>query len=300
MASVQAHTARLIALFVSCVLYGILLTTLVPCLHSLLFSASRNFQIKPRHEIKLPILATTILMFFVSSFSAVISMQDVIDAFINYQGPGGALEFYGTLDTTLNHGWTHWMPAVEDSVQVTLGDGLLIYRCYVLYGRKWRVIILPSLAWMGLVATSVASSYREITLKPGQSLNDVTVLPTLSAALLFTFATSVTTTFLIIRKLLECGPTIPGGIQPHILTRIANIFFETGLIYTLSVVLSLGIYLTGSNLEYVVSLAMIHIVPITCNLLLIRIEGVSGLKRFEGPEPEPWEVKFNPRAAVEV
>jgi hypothetical protein len=66
------------------------------------------------------------LMFFVSSFSAVISMQDVIDAFINYQGPGGALEFYGTLDTTLNHGWTHWMPAVEDSVQVTLGDGLLV------------------------------------------------------------------------------------------------------------------------------------------------------------------------------
>jgi hypothetical protein len=63
-------------------------------------------------------------------------------------------------------------------------------------------------------------------------------------------------TVLIIRKLLECRPTIPGGIQPHILTRIANIFFETGLIYTLSVVLSLGIYLTGSNLEYVVSLAV--------------------------------------------
>jgi hypothetical protein len=63
-------------------------------------------------------------------------------------------------------------------------------------------------------------------------------------------------TVLIIRKLLECGPTIPGGIQPHILTRIASIFFETGLIYTLSVVLSLGIYLTGSNLEYVVSLAV--------------------------------------------
>jgi hypothetical protein len=64
-------------------------------------------------------------MFFVSSFSAVISMQDVIDAFIDYDGPGGALEFYGEL-YTLNHGWTHWMPAVEDSVQVILGDALLV------------------------------------------------------------------------------------------------------------------------------------------------------------------------------
>jgi hypothetical protein len=66
------------------------------------------------------------MMFFVSSFSAVISMQDVIDAFINYHGPGGALEFYGTLHTTMNNGWTHWMPAVEDGVQVILGDALLV------------------------------------------------------------------------------------------------------------------------------------------------------------------------------
>lgn len=105
---------------------GILLTTFVPCLRWLLFSASQRFQIKLRHEIKYPILAGTILMFLVSSFSAVISMQDVMDAFIYYQGPGGALEFYGAHNDTLNHGWTHWMPAVEDSVQVVIGDALLV------------------------------------------------------------------------------------------------------------------------------------------------------------------------------
>ncbi|KAJ7809899.1 hypothetical protein B0H14DRAFT_3874462 [Mycena olivaceomarginata] len=304
MADVQTHTARLIALFVSCVLYGILLTTFVPCLRSLLFSASQRFQIKPRHEIKFPILAATVLMFFVSSFSAVISMQDVIDAFIDYDGPGGALEFYGEFHT-LNHGWTHWMPAVEDSVQVILGDALLIYRCYVLYDREWRVIALPSLAWMGLVGTSVDSSYREITLKQGESLNDATVLPILSAALLLTFAMSLMTTFLIIRKLLkiEFSPKIRGAIQPHILTRIAKIFFETGLIYSLSVVLSLAIYLAGSNLQYVVSLAMIHIIPITCNLLLIRVEGVNRTqseREPQSPELDPSEAKFNPDAAEEV
>jgi hypothetical protein len=64
-------------------------------------------------------------MFIVSTFSAVLSMLDVIDAFVDYTGPGGALEFYGT-GYTINHGWKHWMPAVEDSVQVILGDGLLV------------------------------------------------------------------------------------------------------------------------------------------------------------------------------
>jgi hypothetical protein len=49
-------------------------------------------------------------------------MLGVIDGFIDYNGPGGALEFYNTV----NGGWKHWMMAVEDSVQVILGDGLLV------------------------------------------------------------------------------------------------------------------------------------------------------------------------------
>ncbi|KAJ7895069.1 hypothetical protein B0H13DRAFT_2035202 [Mycena leptocephala] len=278
MADVQAHTARLIALFVGCVLYGILLTTFVPCLRSLLFSASQKFKVKSRHEIKFPILAVTILM---------------------------CTRFYGTTHTA-NIGWKHWMPAVEDSVQVILGDGLLIYRCYVLYDRNWRAISVPAVAWLGLVAMSIASSYREATRKTGETLDDPSVLPFLSATLLLTFMTSIVTTYLIIRRLyrVEFHPQLRGQIRPHILTRIATIFFETGLIYTLSVVVSLGIYLTRSNLQYVASMAMIHIVPITCNLLLIRVEGINrdeplarGSKSAELGSPKG---EYNSKAADEV
>ncbi|KAF7336126.1 hypothetical protein MVEN_02159700 [Mycena venus] len=264
MADVQAHTARLIALFVSCVLY-------------------------------------------------VIAMQDVIDAFINYHGPGGALEFYGNIHT-LNIGWIHSMPVVNDSIQATLGDALIIYRCYVLYDRNWHAIAAPSLAWIGLVAVSIASSYREATLTGGESLNDASVLPILSAALLLTFATSIITTYLIIRRLcmIKSLPNMHDYVRPHIITRIATIFFETGLVYTLSIIVSLGLYLSGSSLQYVASLAcllyilsqIVHIIPITCNLLLIRVEGVSRKERLESgpniPVPASSGLKFNPKAANEV
>ncbi|KAJ7183252.1 hypothetical protein C8R46DRAFT_511920 [Mycena filopes] len=297
MSDVQAHTARLIALFVSCVLYGILLTTFVPCLCSLLFSASQKFQLKPRREIKFRIVVASVLMFLVSTFSAVLSMQDVIDAFIDYTGPGGALEFYHSL----NNGWKHWMLAVEDTAQVILGDGLLIYRCYVLYDRNWRAIALPTVTWMTLIAMSITSSYHESMLGPGKSLNDSSVLPFLSATLLLTFATSIITTYLIIRRLCLAPTDVAGSLPPHILTRIATIFFETGLIYTLSVIGSLGVYLSGSNLEYVASLSMIHIIPITCNLLLIRVGGIS---RTEPPTYKSGTVsregEFNPKGAEEV
>jgi hypothetical protein len=104
------------------ILAGILLTTFVPCLHSLLFSASQKFQFRPRHEIKFIILVATVLMFLVSSFSAVLYMQSVIDGFIDYDGPGGALEFY----KTENNDWKHWIVAVEDTVQVIVGDALVV------------------------------------------------------------------------------------------------------------------------------------------------------------------------------
>ncbi|KAJ7821303.1 hypothetical protein B0H14DRAFT_2831539 [Mycena olivaceomarginata] len=302
MSDVRAHTARLIALFVSCVLYGILLTTFVPCLHSLLFSASQKFQFRPRHEIKFPILVATVFMFLVSSFSAVLYMQSVIDGFIDYDGPGGALEFY----KTENNDWKHWMVAVEDTVQVIVGDALVIYRCYVLYDRNWRAIIAPAVAWLALVVTSITSSYRTATLAPGKSISDPSLLPFLSATLVFTFLTSIITTYLIIRRLfgIERQLYLGGVIPPHLLTRIVTIFLETGLIYTLSVVASLGVYFTGSNLEFVAALAMIHIGPITCNLLLIRVDGVNHgdplVKIYKGSEVKPSEGKFNPMGANEV
>ncbi|KAJ6518355.1 hypothetical protein DFH09DRAFT_1287574 [Mycena vulgaris] len=308
MTDVQAHTARLIALFVSCILYGVLLTTFVPSIRSLLCSPSQKLHFRRRQEIKFPIVAATTLMFLVSSFSAVLSLQDVIDAFVDYKGSGGALEFYNTL----NSGWKHWMPAVEDTVQVILGDALLIYRCYVLYDRSWRAIALPTASWIAMAGLSITSSYREANLEGTQRLNDASILPVLSVTLFLTFTTSVVTTYLIVRRLFTVRSTadMRGTMQTHFLTRVGMIFFETGVIYTLSVIASLGVYLSGSNLQYVASLALIHIIPITCNLLLIRVEGINrgephphahqsnlSTPSSQGPATEG---KFNPKAMEEV
>ncbi|KAJ6572449.1 hypothetical protein DFH09DRAFT_1152964 [Mycena vulgaris] len=301
MGDVQAHTARLISLFIGCVLYGILLTTVFPCISSLAFSASQKFRLKPRAEIKFPILVATVCMFLVSSFNAVLSLQDVIDAFVDYKGPGGALEFY----ESVNAGWKHWMVAVEAAVQVILGDGLLIYRCYVLYDRNWRTIAFPTVSWAAMSALSITAAYREAALKGERRLNDSTMIPILSATLLLTFTTSIATTYLIIRRLLAVGSSaaLRGAIQPHFLSRVASIFFETGLIYTLFIIASLGVYLSGSNLEYVAALAIIHIIPITCNLLLIRVEGITraqALAQVASDKDRSGEGKFNPRAMEEV
>ncbi|KAJ7255180.1 hypothetical protein C8J57DRAFT_603266 [Mycena rebaudengoi] len=277
MADVQSHTARLIALFVSCVLYGILFTTFVLSMRSLLFSANQSkIHLKSRHEIKYPIVVATALMFFISTFSAVMSLQDVLEAFVNYDGPGGAREFYHSQ----NRGWKHWIVAVEDAAQVIIGDTLLIYRCYVLYDRKWRAIALPGSIWVAMSVICTLTAYREAMLPKGSSLDDPSMRPILTASILLTLATSSVTTYLIIRRLvsIQSLPELIGDIQPHFLSRVARLFFESGLLYTLSIIASLGVYITGSELEYVATGAMVHIVPISCNLLLLRVDGINRIK----------------------
>ncbi|KAJ6528238.1 hypothetical protein DFH09DRAFT_1371272 [Mycena vulgaris] len=308
MANVQAHTAQLIALFVSCVLYGILLMTFIPSIRSLLCPAGQTFRFRRREDIKFPIVAATSLMFLVSTFSAVMSMQDVIDAFIDYKGPGGALEFYETVNT----GWKHWIVAIEDTVQVITGDALLIYRCYVIYDRNWRMIALPALSWLAMTALSITTSYYEAALPGAKRLNDPSVVPVLSATLFLTLTTSAITTYpslladLIVRRLftVEHKANLHGETQAHFLTRVAMVFFETGMIYTLSIIAALGVYLSGSNLEYVGTLALIHIIPITCNLLHIRVEGITRtephLSQSSGSLQSTAELKFNAKAMEEV
>ncbi|KAJ6631888.1 hypothetical protein B0H10DRAFT_1937636 [Mycena sp. CBHHK59/15] len=182
-------------------------------------------------------------MFLISTFSTIISLQDVINAFINYHRPGGALEFYHTVNT----GWKHWTPAVEDSTQVVIGDALL------------KLAHNSSASYL---MDGTDSTYHKVILPPGKSLNDSSMIPFLSTTLLLTFATSTITSSLIVHRLLtiKISTDSQGYIQPHFLSRVATLFFESGLIYTLSVIGSLVVYLTGRNIEYVASLAMIHII----------------------------------------
>ncbi|KAJ7227245.1 hypothetical protein GGX14DRAFT_629008 [Mycena pura] len=199
-------------------------------------------------------------MFVLSTFSAAVSLQDALAGFIDYDGPGGSLEFYSTMT-----GWRHWILAVNDSLQVILGDGLLIYRCYVLYSKSWRATVVPAALWLALIGFSSNSSYREVVLPEGKQLTDSSVLPSLTATLMLTLLTSVVTTYLITRRLLQVSANSMNGrdtipIKLHVLSRVAIIFLETGLIYTLSVIASLAVYLWGGHLHYAASLGMIHVV----------------------------------------
>ncbi|KAJ7850915.1 hypothetical protein B0H14DRAFT_2342023 [Mycena olivaceomarginata] len=244
MSGLPNDTARLVGLFVGCVLYGVLCITFVICL-SFIVSASR---------IPYVILVAAMWMFFISTFSVILSLKNVLDGFIYYQGPGGALAFYATQ----NGGWTHWMPTVHNAIQTTTGDALLVHRCHLLYESRWEITAFPFILWLASTGTSVIAALSDATLTGSENINSNSVFPFISATVALTLTTNIITTYLILRRLMtiQFDPELQDTIRPYSFARISVILVESGLVYTVSMVISLGIFLSGSNFKYVSSLAV--------------------------------------------
>lgn len=98
-----------------------------------------------------------------------------LDAFIFYNGPGGpAAEFKDI------RYWVNIMKTVDFVAQTSIGDAILvrthsyyqpsvcshatqIYRCYMVYARRWYMILFPLLLWLATLGTLLSLSDRTST-----------------------------------------------------------------------------------------------------------------------------------------
>ncbi|KAK6967000.1 hypothetical protein R3P38DRAFT_2589948 [Favolaschia claudopus] len=242
MAGLQSHTARLVGLFVGCLLYGIL------CLTFLFFimSASRIQRI---------ILGTVCAMFCVATFGVCTALKNVIDAFVLYSGPGGAEFFYNTE----NGGWTHSVPILNDALQVILTDLLLIHKCHILYNRRWMVTTPPLfLTMLSIVCGSIAA-VKDARLPGTENVNSPEVFGFITATFCLTILTNLLTTIFILRRLIEIESICEssgGNIRPYFIGRLILLALESGILYVFFVSVSFTIFLSGSNFKYVLSLAV--------------------------------------------
>jgi hypothetical protein len=78
-------------------------------------------------------------------------------------------------------------------LQILLGDGVLIYRCFVIYGHSWLVIAFPSLLFLGTATCGFVVPVVEATwsgsnakVKASYAWTDATTVLTLCTNLLTT------------------------------------------------------------------------------------------------------------------
>ncbi|RPD65719.1 hypothetical protein L226DRAFT_557681 [Lentinus tigrinus ALCF2SS1-7] len=262
--------AQLVALYMQCIVYGIVLITVAYGLRVLLWSRDGHF--KSRTQISWVMVGTTVAMFTIATLEMAFGLQHNLQAFIYYKGPGGAIAEFSDISN-----WVNVMRTADYVAQMFIGDGIMVYRCYVVYEKNWKVVVVPVLLWLAETACGWVIVYIDATLHTSATLNISQLEPFITTVLSLTLAMTTMTTGLIVYRIMKINHSIAsqditrvGGSRR--LTHVVRILIESGLIYTASVVVFFGTYLASNNAQYGVSDLVVQLIPISFTLILIRVD----------------------------
>jgi len=175
----------------------------------------------------------------------------------NRNFPGGPLAYYGATQNM----WWSVMAFAGGAVANILGDGLLVYRCFIIWDSQWYIIAL-------LVPIYLASSVLAImttveTALPNSSFAGTThlIMPWVSLSV----GLNIIVTSMICFRLLRMRALIKGALSPEmsgVYTGIAAILIESAAPFT---IIGIGVVVTQAR-NTSVALAFAYIWGAFCSL----------------------------------
>ncbi|KAF8919592.1 hypothetical protein CPB85DRAFT_815697 [Mucidula mucida] len=170
---------------------------------------------------------------------------------------------------------------------IILADITNIWRCWILYGQRWVVTLLPSMTLMGSIATWIYFQYINYAVIPDLNSGDSGANLYLRSALAYTsliIATNTITTGLIIFRIIS----VTGTKKVRTYRGIIEIFVESAFMYAVIYIIYIAVLVQAfhsTNVDqtpiYVIDVANV-ITVIAPTLIIAR--SVSG----EGKPDDSW------------
>ncbi|THG93988.1 hypothetical protein EW026_g7390 [Hermanssonia centrifuga] len=247
--------AQVVALFMESIAYGVYVVTLGIACRVLFFD---NQGMKKR--VNWSMVVVVALMAIFSTLDVSLGLRHNLDAFIFYKGPGGPDAEFDNISY-----WVNVMKTVDTQMMSLIGDGMLIYRCFVIFSHKWLIIAFPLLMWLANVACSVMIIFITATLRQDTTISQQRLLkPFLYSFFIITIALNLLT-------------TTQRGLPRSRLEKVIRIIIESGMLYTLFVIMTFICELAGSNAIYGVSDVLVVVVGISFNLIIIRVDSSNNV-----------------------
>ncbi|KAJ7719956.1 hypothetical protein B0H16DRAFT_1218975, partial [Mycena metata] len=267
--------AQIVGLFLESVFWGIYLVTFFLCLRSLLFKA--NFELKWFSDLNWPMLLVTLIMCVFSTLDVAIGLMHNIQAFILYKGPGGASQELSRISD-----WVNIIKTVDVLLQTTLGDGMLIFRCWMVYSKSWPVVVFSMLLWLGGSVCTVMIIRIEATLRSDTLITSDSLKPLILSFWILTIVQNILTTGLLVFRIWRVDQqnarfayhtnSSSANKRQSKLRQVMRVIIESGLMYTTIALITFITYIANSNSTYGVSDVEVQMVGITFNLIIIRAD----------------------------
>ncbi|KAH9941729.1 uncharacterized protein BXZ73DRAFT_41550 [Epithele typhae] len=173
------------------------------------------------------------------------------------------------------------------SVCDLFGDFILLYRCWVIWGRNYWVIVLPSLTAAGGLACIAGFAHLVLALAPGE-LPPPAMIPLETAAYVLPLCTNVLTTGLILYRIWWASRLGGGRAMIANTRRIAvgamAVVVESGLLYlVVQLIFVVLVALDSDGLDIVIGLA-VPVYGIAPTLIIIRVALGLSVEAITSPD----------------
>ncbi|KAF8068864.1 hypothetical protein FPV67DRAFT_1448721 [Lyophyllum atratum] len=273
----QSDAAQLVGVFVECIFYGIYLITFISSLKCILWSGPQRTWAS-RLTGNWLMSTVVLLMFIFSTLNLALGLVRLLQGLVYHTHPGG-----GAIKE-LGQDWINIIKPLCVHLQTITVDVVLIYRCWVMYDKSYRVVVFPTFLWLGGVAGTAVSMYMQGILTSGSRVAGGKISLVYIGFWSGTIAINIYATTLIV---LQIWRAVNETARAHRFTpffsmqprgrlhTVMRIIVESGLIYTVMTVIIFITQITGSDSVYITTAAGIQITGITFNLILIRAKRAS-------------------------
>lgn len=189
------------------------------------------------------------------------------DGLVKYRDtyPGGPAAFFADISQE-----TYVIKHALYALQTLVADGVVIYRCYVVW-QSVQVIILPSMLWCGVAVTGVHAVYN--TLRYNTSIFTQELATWILGFFISTIAANVLSSGLLAYRIWaierDTG-TIPASTKGTMMP-IVRVLVDAAALYSVTLVTALICFVCSNNGEFVMVDLVVPIISIAFYMILIRI-----------------------------
>lgn len=258
-------SACLLAVALEGIVYGFSVLLFIGTIWSL--TAKQRIQ-----SVNRPIAAVAILLFVLSTAHMIVNIIRVEDGLVKYRDtyPGGPVAFFADPSQK-----TLLILRGLYVLQTMLADGVVIYRCYVVWQSIW-IIILPCMLWCSVTVTGISVVYYYSQASNASADFFANVVGEITQWVTAFFASTMATNGLssgllayriwMIERNVSTVRTTKSTMMP-----IVRMLMDAAVLYTVVLFIGLICFVTSNNgVEPEVDMIM-PIISITFYMVLIRM-----------------------------
>ncbi|KAK7026390.1 hypothetical protein R3P38DRAFT_2949556 [Favolaschia claudopus] len=261
--------------------YGIYLTTCVSCARALLrIRIGPELRWRTRREIKWFFVVVASLLFTVSTFDIVVGLLRTVQLLVVVNSDQNGLVYSSNVWS-----WINIARFVTQMIQLLLGDLVLVYRCWIVYGHSWKLALPSVLLYITDVAVAVAVAFISGNTR-ALGFRGATLAPPLWPLWVSFFGIAaiqnILTTWLLIRRIWKVdhqGRKLGGISHPapqRSLRNVIRVLIECGLCYTTMILATFVASLFNNDAIYPVSDVTLQAAGIAFNFIIIQAASNHG------------------------